>query len=139
MPGLTGTVIVPPLAEMDPAGVPLNENVPVPPTMTFLTVTEPAWTLVYVQVTEPPGVRVMLAVLPFLTPAGAVGALAVEAGQVPAVGGTLGDAVAAGLDVGEALGVGQRAVGVVIQVERAQACARGREPEVRAVRSAARP
>ena len=42
--------IVPSLTEMSPAGVPVYENVSVPPTMTFLTITLPSLVFVKVQV-----------------------------------------------------------------------------------------
>ena len=40
--------------EMSPAGVPVYENVSVPPTMTFLTITVPCFVFVKVQVTVSP-------------------------------------------------------------------------------------
>ena len=54
VPGETSAEIVPPDAEIAPAGEPVNSNVSVPPTITFLTITMLRFLLRKVQVTVSP-------------------------------------------------------------------------------------
>ena len=76
-------MIVPLLVEIVPEGLPVNVNVPVPPTITFFTVIEPFFVFVNVHVTSSPAATLNVAapvtVFPVLLLVGSLQSMLVSA------------------------------------------------------------